>query len=90
MPKVRFTAQAGLPENKGGKRWLHRPGGRKYADDGTYRLAGPVFWESGKSYDVSESELQWLLNCGPDGCFSAVEKKPKKKPADEQSKEPEA
>lgn len=90
MPKVRFTAKAGLPEDKGGKRWLHSKGGRKYSVDGSFRLAEPVYWQSGKSYDVDQWTADWLLACGPDGCFSILEEKPKKKPAPEESKEPEA
>lgn len=89
MPKVRFTAKPGLPATRGGKQWLHTKGGRKYADDGkTYRLVEPVYFESGKSYDVSASEAQWLLNCGPDDCFSIVESKPKKKAAVEPPQDP--
>lgn len=79
MPKVRFTAKPGLPADKGGKQWLHARGGRKYAEDGSFRLVEPVFFQSGKSYDVSASEAQWLLNCGPDGCFDLIEVKQKKK-----------
>lgn len=86
MPKVRFSAKAGLPAQKGGKKWLHRKGGWQLRADGTKTLVEPIYFDSGKTYEVTEAELAWLLACGPEGCFSEVEA-PKPKKVDKETQE---
>lgn len=84
MVKVRFKADAKLPANKGGKRWLHKKGGRKYGAAGTFRLVEPTYFESGKAYEVKDEEAAWLVAHYPQ-CFAEVESKPKKADKPEES-----
>lgn len=63
VAKVVFTADPRLPADQGGKRWLHSWGGRKLDSDGkTWRMVEPTYFESGKTYDVSDADAAWLVN----------------------------
>lgn len=77
MVKVKFTAKPGLPERKGGRRWLHKKAAMEpYDEEGEprTRLVEPVWFESGKTYEVTEWEAEVLTSVPPyNACFQVIQ-----------------